>query len=254
MKRLMAYIFTSFFVFLSFDQTVSAPIAHYLQIAYPITVTNNPSPLPLFFKGNFSLIEPEKNSFPPYKALFEFYEEKPLQEIYFLFTPYLAQPQSLEVVQWKTSSDHPYRLFHAVSRPYTGNVLTVNEHDLVNTGTYSAPIKNVSESLFEWVIKELDNSNSVIEIPDNTVVIFTNPNWITVRPILFDSAHPFRILPTVSFIENLETCTFLVKSQEMLFASMEFRAWHKKPARGFCALTNNQTVVMVPAHPKNCRA
>lgn len=243
MKKLFSLIF---FVAI-FEYAAGVSKAHYLQVIYPSNVTIQHA-IPILFKGN-ELVS-EQNTLLSQRSLFEIYEEKLVSDIYFLITTNLSRPKSLEIMYWQTSEQHPYRLFHAFVRPYTGTLVMVGEQDVTTTGTQLVPIKNVSDSLYEWVVEELDNSKPIIDVPDMTITILSEPQWITIKPVLFDNQHPFRLLPSIVFNENVDPLLFAQKINEMVCVLPDFRPWNKKTSRGICALANSQTVVRLPVPSK----
>jgi hypothetical protein len=231
---------------------VEVPVPHYVSIILPSTIQKISDPsadsIPvLLIKGTYSLTKIDKGTVP-YKALFEFADDKSVFEYYYLVTPYLTIPKDLEIKHWETSPDHPYRLFHISCRPYTG---TIKEEQELSTTASAVPVpKKISDSMYEWVIRELNNSKPILQIPDNTIVFFAEPSWIQIRPVIFDMQHPFKLLPSVVYANTVTEQQFTRKTLEMVWGLIDFKPFFTKPSPGVRALASSQTLVQIPILPK----
>ena len=248
-NNIFLYLFVCFASDLfSFART---KVPYYCSVVLPTSVIENKGCFIASYKGEWHTAVPDASSgISPLKSLFEIYEDIAVKSIHILVTEQPQLPTSLDV-KWKTSAEHPYRLFLCEAKSVE---LITPLVDLQTTGSFaSAIVAKEGRFISEWQIHELDNSKPDIDIPDNTLIFFFDPAVIDIKSTFFDENFPFRILPTIFIRDQLSSAEFKEKINKMACMSMDCKPFNKRPSKLVLpgSGANSTTIVSLPAPTKS---
>ncbi len=189
------------------------------EIAFPILYKGNEYEAKVEMKGDAK------------KAHFELHTALQPKTLFILITEYLSLPNGPSIKHLATSPEHPYRLFK----------LTLQSHDFNQTDS----TKKAPEALSTWAIEELHTKTKPLEIPDTTIIIFTDPQAIkNLEPIAWVTESNIMRLPTIAFKENISQETLQDLAAQMKLALMDFKFLHKKTHCAFVPVANNRIISM----------
>jgi hypothetical protein len=188
---------------------------------------------PVLYKGNEYEATVEMTG-DAKMAHFELHTALKPKTLFLLATESLALPNEPNVKHLTTSPDHEYRLFK----------LTLQPHELNITDS----TKKESVAMSTWQVEELNElyvSNKPLEIPDITIILFTNPHaikeleispWVTESNIMR--------LPTIVFNIDISPDALQDLAAQMKLALMDFKFLHKKMHCTTIPFANNRIISM----------
>jgi hypothetical protein len=223
----------------------SSQVCFYGTIQFP-SKTENPPPLTLLFKGTEFALILDKDSKISKRGMFEIYEDRDCSEFHILITENLKLPNTLDIEYLETSNSHPYKLYKLTRKAKTREI--VNSVGSEQLGTQPT----VSLELIEyWDIEDLDCNEPTIKIPDNTIILLMNPQFI-IR-LITETWHPndaFVKLPRILFDDSVDEKALQEVSTKMVFAAIDLRCLHKRMTKTTKACAQNR-IISVP-DPLNC--
>jgi hypothetical protein len=176
--------------------------------------------IPIFYKGQWYTAKIESNG-DLRKAHFELYEEEKPNQLYIVFTEYIEQPQDINFEHLKTSRHHTYRFFKLTKE------LT-------------------AESLHStWIIEELESSIQTRPLPDNTIIMFINPQLIEkLHPITWPRDSNLIRLPMVKIHEAISKTALYEMINKVQLALIDLNLFHKKAHLASVPYANNRLLSM----------
>lgn len=189
--------------------------------------------LPVLYKGG----EYDLNR----KGDFELYENQKPSSIFVIFTEYLEIPDENNIAHLKTSPNHPY-LYYKLTKTIK-EVVDTNRLDLIK----NRAMIEVTET---WDIEKLDATEKMLEIPDNTVIIFLDPDLVDhLEEVVWSAATTGLRLPTVVLKDNVKEQVLADLAVRMKLAFLDFRFMHKKPYKAYMPCGNNH-ILSMPFRPR----
>ena len=208
------------------------------DIQFPMSIESIPPLPPILYKGTEHPIDLDfQGNRVPRKARYELYEHRMCQEFYMLITEYLKVPDSNDFAHLETSAKYPYKLYHIQRATKIKTI--VDEHQ-----TMSAVQPAVGERIEYWEIKELDNTNPEIAIPDNTIIFLMNPTFVDLISEPWRPDDAVIRLPTILFKNTLDEKTLHDIGAKMVCAIVDFRCIHKKPTKTTTAYAQNRSIAV----------
>lgn len=222
------------FALSSLHMTDAASIVYYnMAVHYPIKTIKRPSLVALYKGGVYALKE----------GSFEIYDERDCDEFHIVITTNIKLPNSSEINGLETAEDCPYTLFKLMRKSKTREI---QANHLSCAPVILGPVQ--LEVIEYWDIQEVktnkqdqESNHSVIKIPDNTIIVLMNPDYIT--KIVSEPWKPddiFIKLPTLIFDETIDEKSLHELATKMLFASVDFSAFNKKVTKTSKTIAQNR--------------
>lgn len=191
-------------------------------IQFPDTV-KNPQPFNLSFKGQPILVTIDGE-----RGYYELYDQCSLDEFYIIVTEQVKQPCNCDITHWETLPQSKYRYFK-VKRKFKA------------TGSERVASLNYQEY---WSVQELDNTRS-LRLPDNTLIIYLNPDLIENVQEVSWSVHDNVIkLPKIVFKDSIDPEQFHDEIARSAAAFMDMMPFHKKENK--IMLVGNDRTLSLP--------
>lgn len=211
----------SFFLLFSFlcqgaIAMTASKITFFGTIQYPLSIINPPALSPLFYRGQEISINPTISDTTPKRSTYEITENKNIAQIYIIITEGLTLPKNNEFMAFETAEQFPYRLFK----------LTMAHKELICDNSIT---KTSIEPQKTWVIEELPHDQAVITLPENTIIFFMDPTFVTLQEVCWACNDTVCKLPTIIFDDKLDQKTLESLTKKVLLSScLDFRLLHKK--------------------------
>lgn len=241
--KIITILLIAFFTMIDADATQSIFLG---TVQFPSKI-DNPSPLPLLFKGSEYTLMLDKDSKIPKRGFFEIYDERSCCEFYFLITERIKLPESADFKFLETVSE--YRLFKLTRDSKTKEVIT---NALALEENQSIKVEQIEY----WIIEEIaskDEQGTLIQrtIPENCIIILTKPTFISrVESEEWKNDDIYIKLPKLIFDDMVDEKTWQEVCSKMLFAAIDLRCLHKKMTKTIKSCAQN-CILSVP-DPLNC--
>lgn len=188
----------------------------YGTICYPLSIINPPALAPLLYHGQEIPLTMPLSDQQPKKCTFEIVENRNLSHIYMIITEDFARPKNNEIIALETAAEFPYRLFK----------LTIITQELLCDNSTT---KTTLQPQKSWLIQEMDNKEPVIKIPENTIIFFMDPSFVSLENVTWAIDDAVAKLPTIAFNNELDQKTLDATATKLLLSSyLDFRPLHKK--------------------------
>lgn len=168
---------------------------------YPASI-KHPEKIGMVYKG--MMYKSEGNSI-------EILEEHDATEFFILVAEELDLPKSPAVTHLFTATRKPYALYRI--QRITCVSEQKNEHE--NPTTY-----------YEWQITRLENKHDSLRLPENTMVLFMDPELVALESSSWKPDDVVIKLPTIVFKHIEHEADFNALCRKMLFAIMDIKFLH----------------------------
>lgn len=217
------------------------PITLLGSIDYPQTFKGEHK-LSVLYKGTIHSIDIQKGTEKKVaRGYYELYDSQTPRTLYIVVTEDLHIPEQGAIKYLQTSSEYTYRVFK----------LKPVEHVQEERSALFASVENdaADNSMLSWDIQELPAQEEQWRLPDATVVLFMNPDFIDhLETSVWDSSRPVVRVPRIVFKKDIPENTFVEVVNKMQLAMMNFKPFHAEPAMKIVPY-QNRTVAMPSAVP-----
>ena len=193
-----------------------------IQFAQPV---DREIEFPILFKGKEYVAKVESNG-DTRKAHFELYDDEKSDELYLLVSEYLALPENSDIRHLCTSPSHSYRLFKLKRVRVTDS-------------------NNPKEMLDTWQIEEITTSKKSFEIPDETIIVFMDPEMIEkIQPLPWTHESNVIHFPIIKLKETATKNVLYDMADRMKLSLIDFKFLHKKANLASIPFANNRLLSM----------
>ncbi len=219
---------------LTFIFNTAFPIPYNLRIQFPSKTQSKPSLIALYKGCEYVSTD----------GIFEIHDERSCSEFHVLITENLKLPNTPDIEYLETSPNHSYKLFK-LTRKVTIKETTTPAQEI----TGSKP-SLILEPMEYWDIEELNHNEAALRIPDTTIIMLMNPDFI--KELISETWRPddsFIKLPKCIFNDEIEEKMLQEVSTKMVFASLDLRCLHKKVTKTTKSCAHNKVIsVLDPIH------
>lgn len=195
------------------------------SLRFPSTITKAPD-MKILYKGRVVDVEMDEiNQGIGHIASFQISEDKECKELYVLITQDLKKPSENNFTKFQTSAKHPYRFFRLRKNKF-----------------FQENAEGKNELQESWLVQEYTEHKDTIDLPDNTLIIFINPEHIeTLESVAVKSGSLLR-LPEIVFKDSIGQTEIDDIGVKMELALVNLKPFHTRPAKRVLQVAKNHSI------------
>lgn len=195
------------------------------QLQFSRSVTKAPS-MKILYKGNMYNIEVDEiNQGIGHTAQFQLPEFSSCRELFIIVTQDLKRPTENNFTNFKTSAHHKFRLFR------------------LKRYKFAQDDKEGKSHLYEsWKIEEYDRHEGEIDLPDNTLIVLVDPQWIDALQEAPVKNGELLQLPRICFIDEMTQKDMEKIGNAMEFSLVNLTPFHTQPGKRVLQVAHNHII------------
>ncbi|HEX2978453.1 MAG TPA: hypothetical protein VHO47_05015 [Candidatus Babeliales bacterium] len=191
--------------------------------------------LPVCYKGGLYSVSVDKES-EIRKAAFEIYEDEKPNQIHILImsSEDLKIPDANHIEHLELATKASYKLYKLSK--YTVDMPQIDPLELLQN-------KKSIEWRDSWRVQEIRFKDAEMTVPDNTVIIFMNPEYVDRLDVReWASGGTSIYLPTIAIKDSVTKGMIRAMRDRMVIGGINLRSFHKKPFKAIVQCASNRLI------------